>query len=127
MILNYHYDTYCIINEVKHETETLAQWIIPMAFGNGLGQTTQQSLLSRFAPPTMRGQLLSILAATNSLALIAGPLLAGLLLNISPAAPNLMAASLTAVAFIISLPILRLSTPAEDGPVSLSQALAVGD
>jgi DHA1 family tetracycline resistance protein-like MFS transporter len=107
---------------LAHSPYLMAFWIIPMALGNGLGQTTQQSLLSRFAPPTMRGQLLGILAATNSLALIAGPLLAGLLLNISPAAPNLMAAGLTAVAFIISLPILSLSTPAPDGPVSLAPA-----
>lgn len=91
----------------------LAFWIVPMALGNGLGQTSQQSLLSRFAPPTMRGQLLGVLGATNSLALVAGPLLAGLLLNVGTAAPDLAAAGLTAVAFFVSIPILRMAVPTE--------------
>ncbi len=102
----------------------LAFWAVPMAFGNGLGQPSQQSLLSRFAPPTMRGQLLGILGATNSLALVLGPLLAGLLLNIDTAAPSLVAAGLTVVALIFTIPILRLAVPSQVSLGSPSHALS---
>jgi MFS family permease len=95
-----------------------------MAFGNGLGQPSQQSLLSRFTPPTMRGQLLGILGATNSLALVLGPLLAGLLLNIDTAAPSLVAAGLTVVALIFTIPILRLAVPSQVSLGSPSHALS---
>jgi MFS family permease len=100
----------------------IAFWAIPMALGNGLGQPSQQSLLSRFAPPTMRGQLLGILGATNSLALVVGPLLAGLLLNINTAAPDLVAAGLAAVAFLFTIPILRLTAPSQARPGSPAPA-----
>ena len=93
----------------------IAFWVIPLALGNGLGQPSQQSLLSRYAPATMRGQLLGILGATNSLALVVGPLLAGLLLSINTTAPDLVAAGLAAVAFLFTIPILRLTAPSQVG------------
>ena len=74
-------------------------------------QPTQQSLISRFTPPTMRGQVLGILTSTNSLALMVGPVLAGLLLNVSTSAPNLVAAAVMGIAFLVSLPIFQLAVP----------------
>ncbi len=44
----------------------------------------------------------------------AQPVLAGLLLNVSTPMPDLIAAALTGVAFLLSLPILRLVVPAQD-------------
>lgn len=102
----------------------LAFWAVPMALGNGLGQPSQQSLLSRYAQPTMRGQLLGILGATNSLALVVGPLVAGLLLDLGTAVPDLVAAGLSAVAFLFTIPILRITVASQDRPSSPSPALS---
>ncbi len=106
----------------------MALWFIPMAIGNGIGQPTQQSLISRYALPKVRGQLLGVMTSTSSLALVVGPLVAGVLLDIGTSTPNLIAAALTAVAFVVSLPILRLAVPIRDqrGGSSLIDA-AAGD
>jgi fucose permease len=96
---------------------------LPLAVGNSVSQPSLQSIISRFAPPSMRGRVLGIFQSTNSLTLIFGPILAGMLLEmnftfLSPqtvnAVPMFTASALVAVAAVLSLRVLRMVLPSQE-------------
>lgn len=100
-----------------------AAFAAPLAIGNALSQPSLQSIISRFSPPKMRGRVLGLFQSTNSLTLVFGPILAGLLLSadfpsLSPEAtaalPLFAAAGLVTVAFFMSFKILRLELPTQE-------------
>jgi DHA1 family tetracycline resistance protein-like MFS transporter len=79
--------------------------------------------LSVGASPEMRGRVLGFFQSTNSLTLIIGPLLAGLLLDLDLAAlslettaalPMFTAAGLVTIAFLMSFRILRMKLPTQE-------------
>lgn len=73
--------------------------LIPLSFGQGVNQPSLQSIITRFGPDKMRGQLLGIYQSASSLALIAGPLWGGYVFErIDPHAP-----------FLLSIPLLLLA------------------
>jgi DHA1 family tetracycline resistance protein-like MFS transporter len=100
-----------------------AAFALPLAIGNALSQPSLQSIISRFAPPKMRGRVLGLFQSTNSLTLVFGPILAGLLLSadfpsLSPestaALPMFAAAVLVTIAFFMSFRILHLELPTQE-------------
>ncbi len=101
----------------------IARAFLPLAVGNAVSQPSLQSIISRFSPPGLRGRVLGAFQSTNSLTLIIGPILAGLLLeadfsSLSPetvsALPMFLAAGLVAVAVVLSLRILRMELPTQE-------------
>jgi DHA1 family tetracycline resistance protein-like MFS transporter len=94
----------------------IALSFIPLALGNGVSQPSLQSLISRFAPPSMRGRVLGIFQSVASLSLVIGPLMAGPLLDqVGTSAPDLVGAGLMTVAFLLSFQVLGLSLPSQEG------------
>ena len=100
-----------------------AAFVTPLAIGNAVSQPSLQSIISRFAPPKLRGRVLGLFQSTNSLTLVFGPILAGFLLSanfpslspeITSALPMLAAAGLVTVAFFMSFRILRLELPTQE-------------
>jgi DHA1 family tetracycline resistance protein-like MFS transporter len=100
-----------------------AVFALPLAIGNAVSQPSLQSIMSRFAPPKLRGRVLGLFQSTNSLTLVVGPILAGFLLGVdlpalSPettaALPMYAAAALVTVAFVMSFRILRLKLPSQE-------------
>jgi DHA1 family tetracycline resistance protein-like MFS transporter len=98
-------------------------FIAPLAIGNAVSQPSLQSIISRFAPPSMRGRVLGFFQSTNSLTLIFGPLMAGLMLQIPIAdtsiagqasLPILVGAGLVTLAFLLSFRILRMELPTQE-------------
>ena len=94
-----------------------------IAIGSALSQPSVQSILSRFATPSTRGQLMGIMQAVQSLGLVIGPIIAGLLLesqwrSISPrtvnALPMFASAAFVSVALLIGLFMLRVYLPSEE-------------
>jgi DHA1 family tetracycline resistance protein-like MFS transporter len=107
---------------------------IPLSAGNAAAQPSLQSLISRFAPPNMRGRVMGAFQSTNSATLVVGPIFAGLLLeteivSISPqvhaALPMFMAAVLVTFAFLMSFRILRMEIPSQEGEMRMAEAEAV--
>jgi MFS family permease len=101
----------------------IALAFLPLAVGNAVSQPSLQSIISRFSPPGLRGRVLGAFQSTNSLTLIIGPILAGLLLeadflSLSPqtisATPMFLAAGLVAVAVVLSLRVLRMELPSQE-------------
>ncbi len=101
----------------------IALAFLPLAIGNAISQPSLQSIISRFSPPGLRGRVLGAFQSTNSLTLIIGPILAGLLLeadfpSLSPqtasALPMFLAAGLVAVAVVLSLRVLRMELPSQE-------------
>ena len=97
--------------------------IVPLSVGNAVSQPSLQSIISRFASPEMRGRVLGIFQSTNSLTLIIGPIIAGLLLDLDIASvsletvtaiPMFGAAILVSVAFLMSFRILRMELPTQE-------------
>ena len=97
-------------------------FVTPLAIGNAISQPSLQSIISRFAPPSMRGQVLGFFQSTNSVTLIFGPILAGLMLQIpisnssvagQAALPILVGAGLVTLAFLLSFRILRMQLPTQ--------------
>jgi MFS family permease len=98
--------------------------IVPLSTGNAVSQPSLQSILSRFASPETRGRVLGLFQSTNSLTLIIGPLIAGLLLDLKIASltvetisaiPMLGAAALVSIAFLMSFRIMRMELPSQGG------------
>ncbi|MGH2620300.1 MAG: MFS transporter, partial [Anaerolineales bacterium] len=96
---------------------------IPLAAANAVNQPSLTSIISRFSPPHMRGRVLGAFQSSNSLTLVVGPVLAGLLLQariagVSPeteaALPLFVAAGLMLIAFLISFRILRMELPSQE-------------
>lgn len=87
---------------------------VPLAVGNGVSFPALQSLISRFAPPTMRGRVLGVFQSTQSLSLVIGPAMAGPLLTAGTSVPPWTAAALIGVAFLISIQILSLPVPTQE-------------
>ena len=84
---------------------------IPIAFGNGINQPSIQSILTRFSNERTRGRLLGLLQSSNSLALIFGPIWAGLVFqNVSPRAPFAIAIPAILAAVILSITLKRRDT-----------------
>ena len=103
-----------------------AAFALPLAIGNALSQPSLQSIISRFAPPKMRGRVLGLFQSTNSLTLVFGPILAGLLLSAdfpslslesTAALPMFAAAVLVTIAFFMSFRILHLELPTQEEAV----------
>jgi MFS family permease len=97
--------------------------IVPLSVGNAVSQPSLQSILSRFASPKSRGRILGIFQSTNSLTLIIGPIIAGLMLDLKlesvsvetiTSIPMFSAAILVSVAFLMSLRFLRMELPTQD-------------
>jgi DHA1 family tetracycline resistance protein-like MFS transporter len=101
----------------------VAAFIVPLSVGNAVSQPSLQSMISRFASPEMRGRVLGFFQSTNSLTLIIGPLLAGLLLDLDipslaletiAALPMFTAAGLVTIAFMMSFGIWRMKLPTQE-------------
>ena len=101
----------------------LALALIPLSVGNAVSQPSLQSIISRFAPPDMRGRVLGLFQSTNSLTLIIGPVIAGLLLGINipsipawvvNAIPMFTAAGLVSIAAILSIRVLKMKLPSQE-------------
>jgi MFS family permease len=97
--------------------------IVPLSVGNAVSQPSLQSIMSRFASPEARGRVLGLFQSTNSLTLIVGPIIAGLLLDLEIASisietitalPMFGAAILVSVAFLMSFRILRMELPTQE-------------
>ena len=102
---------------------TAAASFIPLAASNAINQPSLTSIISRFSPPHMRGRVLGAFQSSNSLTLVIGPILAGLLLQMripglapetEAAVPLLVAAGLMAIAFLLSFRILRMDLPSQE-------------
>ncbi len=101
----------------------VAAFLAPLAVGNAVSQPSLQSVISRFASPEIRGRLLGAFQSTNSITLIFGPLIAGLLLQLdlaslalesSAALPMFAATALVSIAFVMSFRILRMKLPTQE-------------
>jgi len=104
---------------------------LPLSAGNAVSQPSLQSIISRFAPPSMRGQLLGIFQSSNSLTLIIGPILAGMLLQIQAAnlsarmvnaLPMFAAAALISIAILLSLRVRRIQLPSQEQQAVIESA-----
>lgn len=98
-------------------------FFIPLGVGNAVSQPSLQSIISRFAPPQMRGRVLGAFQSANSSTLVVGPILTGIILeldipSISPqtgaALPMFAAAALMAIALLLSLRIIRMKLPTQE-------------
>ncbi len=101
----------------------LAIVFIPFAASNAISQPSLQSILTRFSPPEMRGRILGAFQSSNSLTLVFGPILAGLLLqldfpSLSPeveiSLPMFAAAAIMSIAFVVSFRVLRMKLPTQE-------------
>jgi DHA1 family tetracycline resistance protein-like MFS transporter len=97
--------------------------IVPLSVGNAISQPSLQSILSRFASPETRGRVLGLFQSTNSITLIIGPIVAGLLLDLNApslssetitAIPMFGAAVLVSIAFLMSFRILQMELPTQE-------------
>ncbi len=85
---------------------------IPIAFGNGINQPSLQSLITRFGDEQTHGRLLGLYQSSRSLALILGPVGAGLVFQaISPRAPYVFAIPLLLTGIGLSLFLQYQSIP----------------
>ena len=101
----------------------MALVLIPFSAANAVSQPSLQSLLSRFSPPEMRGRVLGAFQSSNSLTLVIGPILAGILLQLdlaflSPesavALPMFIGAIIMTIAFLLSFRVLRMELPTQE-------------
>ena len=82
--------------------------LAPFAFGQGVTEPSLQSLVTRFGEESTRGQLLGLYQSSRSLALIVGPIWAGLAYaNISPDAVFVIGSGIIFCALICALILLR--------------------
>ena len=78
--------------------------LAPFAFGQGIAEPSLQSLVTRFGDESTRGQLLGLYQSSRSLALIIGPIWAGLAYaNISPQAVFIIGSGLILCALVCAL------------------------
>lgn len=101
----------------------MAVALLPLAVGNSISQPSLQSIISRFAPPDMRGRVMGVFQSANSLTLVIGPIIAGLLLEVkipslsiqtTTALPMFTAAALVTIAFVMSFRVLRMELPSQE-------------
>ncbi len=111
---------------ISRDPLTMALVFIPFAAANAISQPSLQSMLSRFSPPEMRGRVLGAFQSSNSLTLVVGPILAGLLLQLNlgfleqewgVALPILVGAIIMTLAFVLSFRFLRMELPSQEEPV----------
>ena len=108
---------------------------IPFAASNAISQPSLQSILTRFSPPAMRGRVLGAFQSSNSLTLVIGPMLAGLLLQLDlpflssetqVALPMFAGAAIMTIAFAMSFRVLRMKLPTQESEI-MEPALAAAD
>ncbi len=108
---------------------------IPFAASNAISQPSLQSILTRFSPPEMRGRVLGAFQSSNSLTLVVGPMLAGLLLQLDlpflsaetgVALPMFAGAVIMTIAFVMSFRVLRMKLPTQESEI-IEPALAAAD
>ena len=80
----------------------------PFAFGYGVSEPSMQTLSTRFGPRRSRGYLLGLYQSSRSLALIIGPLIAGILFEINPRSVFSAAGIAMLLAMVAGLILLRL-------------------
>ena len=79
-------------------------FLAPFAFGYGVGEPNTQSLVTRFGSKNLRGYLLGLYQSARSLALIVGPIWAGLVYDsISPSSVYAVGSGIMIFAFIGAL------------------------
>lgn len=87
---------------------------MPVAFGNGINQPSLQSLITRFSDERTHGRLLGLYQSSRSLALIVGPVWAGIVFqSISPRAPYAIAVPLLLLSIGLSLLLQRSVFPTQ--------------
>jgi DHA1 family tetracycline resistance protein-like MFS transporter len=87
--------------------------LAPFAFGQGITEPNLQSLVSRLGSRSERGQLLGFYQASRSLALIGGPIMAGIIFEtVSGRAVYWAGGGLVTVALILAFVLLRQPVPA---------------
>lgn len=92
----------------------IALFTVPLAFGNGVNLPSLQSLITRFGDETSHGRLLGLYQSSRSLALIVGPIFAGLVFQtISPRAPFVLAVPLLLISIGLSLYLQRRVIPTQ--------------
>lgn len=96
--------------------------LAPFAFGQGVSEPSLQSLVTRFGAARDRGQLLGFYQSARSLALIVGPIWAGVAFDaISPQAVYYISAGLVVLALRLGLSLLRAPLP-ESAPAVQKQS-----
>jgi len=107
---------------ISRDPLALVLVFIPFAAANAISQPSLQSILSRFSPPEMRGRVLGAFQSSNSLTLVFGPILAGVLLQMNigflsresaVALPMIVGAIIMTIAFIMSFRLLRMKLPTQ--------------
>lgn len=97
--------------------------LAPLALGNAVSQPSLQSIISRFSPPHMRGRVLGAFQSVNSITLIIGPILSGIIFELNygdlpahlvNAMPMAVATVLMTVALIVGWGIVRLELPSQE-------------
>ncbi len=89
----------------------------PYAFGFGVSEPSMQSLVTRFGQRQARGYLLGLYQSSRSLALIVGPIVAGIVYqSFSPRSVFDLAAVIMGIAFVAGLVLKRL----EIAPINAS-------
>jgi DHA1 family tetracycline resistance protein-like MFS transporter len=110
---------------ISRDPFTMALVFIPFAAANAISQPSLQSMLSRFSPPEMRGRVLGAFQSSNSLTLVIGPILTGILLEIEfgflsaeweVALPMLVGTLIMTLAFMLSFRLLRMELPSQEEP-----------
>lgn len=108
---------------VARDPFLVALAIVPLSVGNAVSQPSLQAIISRFASPESRGRVLGVFQSTNSLTLIIGPIIAGMILDLKipslsietiTAIPMFGAAALVSIAFLMSFRILRMELPTQE-------------
>jgi DHA1 family tetracycline resistance protein-like MFS transporter len=84
----------------------------PFAFGRGVSEPSLQSLVTRFGSERTHGQLLGLYQSSRSLALIIGPIWAGITFQtISPQAVFLVGSGIMSIAFLFALMLQHAEIP----------------
>lgn len=87
---------------------------VVLAAGSALNMPSTTSLLSRNAPAEHQGGLLGVGQARAALGRVAGPTMAGALFEVDPRLPLVVGASLTAIAFVLTLGVKAPPAPPHD-------------
>ncbi|MCJ7657567.1 MAG: MFS transporter [Anaerolineales bacterium] len=86
--------------------------LAPFAFGQGVTEPSLQSMVTRFGDESTRGQLLGLYQSSRSLALIVGPIWAGLAYaNIDPQAVFVIGSGIIFCALVCALILSRQQIP----------------
>lgn len=99
--------------------------LAPFAFGQGVTEPSLQSMVTRFGDESTKGQLLGLYQSSRSLALIIGPIWAGLAYsNINPQAVFIIGSGIIICALVCALILSRQQIPSPHKEIHLERPSA---